>query len=248
MKTSHQPIPTAGVSHPPRQKPFPAKGAAILIASILSGCGAAPPAQAPYTETNGHAEMIIVNPGAGPQLPLRERLAPIIENADRYRVHPSGDEGNFGSASGGWTFRIIESESSERAGLYFYDLFPRRSIMGAEDAEPVGRTAVTRSINPNFNVPLEPSEHTPSVGSDVFIMATSGIAVFRFFNPSIGAFDMRSADLEETGETRVPPGALTSVAYRPDEKIIEVYYISDEKTVMVRFSLLSTSTTMRRVE
>jgi hypothetical protein len=192
--------------------------------------------------------MVVVNPAAGPQAPLRERLAPIIENANLYRVYPSGEEGNFGSAAGGWTFRLIESESSERAGLYFYDLIPHRSIMGSGNAESVGRIALTRTINPNFNVPLEPSEYTPSVGGDVSIMAAPGIAIFRFFNPNLGAFDIRSADLGESEATEVPMGALTSVVYKPDEKTIEVYYISDEKTVVVQFSLLTTNTTMRPVE
>jgi hypothetical protein len=79
-------------------------------------------------------------------------------------------------------------------------------------------------------------------------MAAPGIAIFRFFNPSLGAFDIRSADLGESEATEVPMGALTSVVYKPDEKTIEVYYISDEKTVVVQFSLLTTNTTMRPVE
>jgi len=246
MKPSPQSIPSAGIAQKPQ--PFPAKGAALLLASMLSGCGAAPPAQAPYIETNGHAEMVVVNPAAGPQLPLRERLAPILEDANLYRVYPDGEEGNFGSASGGWTFRIIESESSERAELYFYNLFPHRSIMGTGVAEPVMRTAVTRSINPNFNVPLQSSDYTPSIGSDVFIFAIQSMVIFNFFNPSTGMFEKRAADLTLAEETAIPSGATISVVYKPEDKLIEVYYISDEKTVMVQFSLLSTNTTMRQVE
>jgi len=232
----------------PQLKPFPMQKAALLLASFLSGCGAAQSGQTPYTETNGHAAMVVVAPGIGPQAPLRERLAPIIENASLYRVYPDGNEGNFGSASGGWTFRIIESESSERAGLFFYHLFPHRSIMNAGDTEPVGKIVVTRSINPNFNVPLQPSDYTSSVGSDVFIMAVSDMVIFRFFNPNTGAFEIRSADLSEAEETRVPAGATISVVYNPDEKRIEVYYISDERTVVVQFSLLTTNTVARPVE
>ncbi|MCX6768488.1 MAG: hypothetical protein NTY83_01435 [Candidatus Micrarchaeota archaeon] len=248
MKTSPQTIPQASDSQKAQQNPSTARRAALFAIAFLSGCGAAPPVQTPYTETNGHAEMVIVDPRAGPQLPLRERLAPIIEGASQYRVYPEGDEGNFGSASGGWTFRIIESESSERAGLYFYDLFPHRSIMGAGDTEPVGKIAVTSSINPNFNVPLQPSDYTASVGSDVFIFAIPSMVIFRFFNPSTGMFEKRSADLSETEGTRVPAGATIFVAYKPEDELIEVYYIADERAVVVQFSLLTTSTVARPVE
>jgi len=247
MKTSNQTIPSTSDSQRLQQKPSTARRAALFAAAFLSGCGAHS-GQAPYTETNGNAAMVIVAPGAGPQAPLRERLAPVIEGADQYRVYPRGREGNFGSTSGGWTFRVIESESSERAGLYFYDLFPNRSMMGSGESEPVGKIVVTRSINPNFNVPLQPSEYTTLVGSDVFIMAVSDMVIFRFFNPNTGAFEIRSADLSETEETRIPAGALRSVVYKPDEKTIEVYYISDERTVVVQFSLLTTNTVARPVE
>ncbi len=179
---------------------------------------------------------------------MGERFASILGSADQYRVCPSGREGSFGSASGGWTFRIIDSESSEVAGIYFYDLFPNRTLMGTGDAEPVGRMVVTQSINPNFNVILQPSEYTTSVGSDVFIWATSEIVIFRFFNPNTGKFEMRSVDLSETEATAVPAGAITSVVYKPDEKLIEVYHIWEDGAVRVQFPLLTTSPVARPVE
>lgn len=105
MKSSPQTIPPIGIPQKPQPKPFPAKVAALLLAPIISGCGAAPPAPASYTETSGHAEMVIVSLADLPQRTLRERLASITENANRYRVYPDGEEGNFGSASGGWSSR-----------------------------------------------------------------------------------------------------------------------------------------------
>lgn len=246
MKPSEQTNPCRSENQAaPQRKQFPAQKAALLLASFLSGCGAA--SQSAQTETNGSAEMIIVAPDRVSQ-PLRERLAPVLEGADQYRVYPSGREGNFGSASGGWTFRIIDSESSERAGMYFYELFPNRSIMGSGESEPVGKMVVIGSINPNFNVPLQPSEYTTSVGSDVFIWATSDIVIFRFFNPNTGIFERRVVDFMETEEIVVPAGATICVVYKPDEKMIEVYYIASENAVRVQFSLLTTSTSACPVE
>lgn len=248
MKPSPQTIPPAGIPQNPQPKPFPARGAALLLASVISGCGAAQPAQTPYTETNGHAEMVVVTPEDLPRRSLRERISQIMESEDIYRVYPDGEEGNFGSPFGGWTFRIIESESSERARLFTYSIFSNRTIMGSGDAEPVMRTAVTSTINPNFNVPLQQSEYTTQVGSDVFIFAIQSMVIFNFYNPNTGKFEKRAADLTLPEETQPPEGATIAVAYGPEEKIIEVYYISGERALVVQFSLFTTNTSIRQLE
>ena len=253
MKTEHTPHPPAGCPqhtqrtlHRARQRTaHRARRAAAVFAAFLSGCG--PAASQQSVETSGYAEMVIAAPG-GVSGPMGERLASILGDAGRHRVHPNGSEGSFGSVSGGWTFRRLDSESSERAELYFYELFPNSSIMGSGDAEPVARIMTTRSINPNFNVVLQPSEYTSYVGSDVFIMAAPGLAIFYFLNQQTGQFDRRAVDLDEMAETSMPLGALTSVVYKQEEKLIEAYYISEGKAVVVQFSLLTTNTSARPVE
>lgn len=244
MKHSTHPNPSRE-THNSNHKPFPVRKAALFLASALSGCG--PAAVQPTTNTSGHADMVLVAPGDA-HGDLMERFAEIVENAGRHRVYPDGREGSFGSVAGGWTFRRIDSESSETGRYATYGIIPNRELMGSAGAEPVTRIMTVPSMNPNFNVILQRSEYTEAVGSDVFILAIRAMAVFRFFSPETGRYEVRDVQLPEEGSTAVPAGAITSVVYKPEEKMIEVYYISSEKAVVVQFSLLTTNTTARPLE
>ncbi|MEW5996152.1 MAG: hypothetical protein AB1657_00980 [Candidatus Micrarchaeota archaeon] len=208
--------------------------AALFLSAFLSGCGAAA-VQENATTTYSSSEMVIIAPNTLPQREFRSFLNTLRSRSGNYHVELSGLEGVLGD----WTFR--RTDYSERGRFSFYDLFLTSQLVRSGQPDRAEMLYQGTTESPYFNIP---AEHTPNVGSDVFVVVLPGRIAFNFRNPITGEPERRVFEFDEN---EIGPGSILVADYDAEQSKILIHFASESRITTIVFDLMSAEISLRHI-
>lgn len=240
MNQPSQKNPSQAQQHaPPAHRHASVRRAALFASAFLSGCGAGAAIPAPAAEAlvsiSSSSEIVLPGSGAVPRGDFRTLLRTLRGRAGQYTIELSGEEGTIGD----WAFR--RTDHSERGGFSFYDLFLTSQLIVPGQPDRVELLYSGRIASPYRNIPVE---HSPGVGSDVFVVGIPGRVIFDFRDPATGMPAKRHIEFDGA---EVGPDPTLVADYDASLNRVLVYFISDSTITAIVFNLRSAEISMRRV-